>query len=161
MLFSHGNQPAVAAVATVSAASTTTAAVRRGARNCGGLTEETAIQLENSPPPPSLSLKHTGLHHEFRQHTHAYMHTSTVSNTGISASSHRQTHSLNHKGKHETCCLQPQGHGSNVRKCLDVNEKKLAQGPWHKILWRAEQLRMLGHQNNPNHQEFMSVRKII
>lgn len=44
---------------------------------------------------------------------------------------------------------------------MEVNEKKLAQWSQQKILWRAEQLRMLGNRNNTNHQEFMTVKKIF
>ena len=85
-----------------------------------------------SKAAPSLSQTHK-LTPLVQAHTHMHAHISHLTKS-MCASSHRQTHSLNHKGKHETCCLQPQGHGSNVRQCMAVNEKKLAQWCRQRIL---------------------------
>lgn len=130
MLFSHGNQPAVAAATTVSAAITTAAC--RGARNCGGFLEEkTSLWAQKQLPHSHTNTQAHTISAGTHMHMHAHIDHLTKS---MCASSHRQTHSLNHKGKHETCCLQPQGHGSNVRQCMAVNEKKLAQWSRQRIL---------------------------
>lgn len=72
--------------------------------------------------------------------THTHTHTwIKVSQTGMCVSSHKRTHSPNHKGKHETCCLQPQGHGSNGSQCMEVNEKKLAEWTRHNIFLQRAQ----------------------
>lgn len=51
------------------------------------------------------------------------------------------------QSKHEMCCLQPQGHESNVRRCIEVNEKKLAHGIWQKIFVRVKLLKKKKRRN--------------